>query len=61
MPIGEDVELEDAFVRATDVDPRPWNAGYTLFRLVPERIQARTAGDGPMLRGVTTPVASASA
>lgn len=45
MPIGEDVELEDAFVRATDFDPRPWDAGYTFFRIIPERIQAWRGDD----------------
>ena len=37
MPIGQDVGLEDAYVRATDFDPRPWDAGYTFFRLIPDR------------------------
>jgi hypothetical protein len=46
MPVGQNVELEDAYVRATDFDPRPWDAGYTFFRLIPERIQA-WQGDDP--------------
>jgi hypothetical protein len=50
MPIGEDVELEDAYVRATDFDPRPWDAGYTFFRLIPERIQAWRGDDAEELR-----------
>jgi len=50
MPIGEDVELEDAYVRATDFDPRPWDADYTFFRLIPERIQAWRGDDAEELR-----------
>lgn len=50
MPVGEDVELEGAYVRATDFDPRPWDAGYTFFRLVPERIQAWRGDDADELR-----------
>src|SRR3954447_20109317 len=30
MPVGENVELEDAYVRATDFDPWPWDVGYLL-------------------------------
>jgi hypothetical protein len=40
MPVGDNVELENAYVRATEFDPRPWDVGYTFFRLIPERIQA---------------------
>lgn len=50
MPVGEDVELENAFVGATDFDPRPYNAGYTFFRIVPERIQAWRGEDPEELR-----------
>jgi hypothetical protein len=50
MPVGENVELEDAYVRATDFDPRPWDAGYTFFRLIPERIQAWRGDDAEELR-----------
>jgi hypothetical protein len=50
MPIGENVELEDAYVRATDFDPRPWDAGYTFFRLIPERIQTWRGDDAEELR-----------
>ena len=50
MPVGEDVELEEAYVRATEFDPRPWDAGYTFFRLVPERIQAWRGDDADELR-----------
>jgi hypothetical protein len=50
MPVGENVELEDAYVRATDFDPRPWDAGYTFFRLIPERIQAWRGDDADELR-----------
>lgn len=50
LPVGRDVELEDAYVRATEFDPRPWNAGYTFFRLVPERIQAWRGDDAEELR-----------
>jgi pyridoxamine 5'-phosphate oxidase-like protein len=50
MPVGEKVELEDAYVRATDFDPRPWDVGYTFFRLVPERIQAWRGDDAEELR-----------
>ena len=50
MPVGENVELEDAYVRATDFDPRPWDVGYTFFRLVPERIQAWRGDDAEELR-----------
>ena len=50
MPIGEAVELEDAYVRATDFDPRPWDAGYTFFRLIPERIQTWRGEDADELR-----------
>jgi hypothetical protein len=50
MPIGEAVELEDAYVRATDFDPRPWDAGYTFFRLTPERIQTWRGDDADELR-----------
>jgi pyridoxamine 5'-phosphate oxidase-like protein len=50
MPVGENVELEDAYVRATDFDPRPWDAGYTFFRLVPERIHAWRGDDAEELR-----------
>jgi hypothetical protein len=50
MPVGENVELEDAYVRATDFDPRPWDAGYTFFRLTPERIQAWRGDDAEELR-----------
>jgi hypothetical protein len=50
MPVGEKVELEDAYVRATDFDPRPWDAGYTFFRLIPERIQAWRGDDADELR-----------
>jgi len=50
MPVGENVELEDAYVRATDFDPRPWDAGYTFFRLIPERIQAWRGDNADELR-----------
>ena len=40
MPVGDNVELENAYVGATEFDPRPWDVGYTFFRLIPERIQA---------------------
>ncbi len=50
MPIGENVELEEAFVRATEFDPRPWDVGYTFFRLSPERIQAWRGDDASELR-----------
>jgi hypothetical protein len=50
MPVGESVELEDAYVRATDFDPRPWDVGYTFFRLIPERIQAWRGDDAEELR-----------
>ena len=50
MPIGENVKLEDAYVRATDFDPRPWDAGYTFFRLTPERIQTWRGDDAEELR-----------
>jgi hypothetical protein len=50
MPVGDDVELEDAYVRATEFDPRPWDVGYTFFRLVPERIQAWRGDDAEELR-----------
>lgn len=50
MPVGENVELEDAYVRATEFDPRPWDAGYTFFRLTPERIQAWRGDDAEELR-----------
>jgi hypothetical protein len=50
IPIGDDVELEDAFVRATEFDPRPWDVGYTFFRLIPERIQAWRGDDAEELR-----------
>ena len=50
MPVGENVELEDAYVGATDFDPRPWDVGYTFFRLVPERIQAWRGDDAEELR-----------
>jgi hypothetical protein len=50
MPVGENVELEDAYVRATDFDPRPWAVGYTFFRLIPERIQAWRGDDAEELR-----------
>jgi hypothetical protein len=50
MPVGDNVELEDAYVRATDFDPRPWDVGYTFFRLVPERIQAWRGDDAEELR-----------
>ena len=50
MPVGENVELEDAYVRATDFDPRPWDVGYTFFRLVPGRIQAWRGDDAEELR-----------
>jgi len=50
MPVGENVELEDAYVRATDFDPRPWDVGYTFFRLIPERIQAWRGDDAEELR-----------
>ena len=50
MAVGEDVELEDAYVRATDFDPRPWDAGYTFFRLIPQRIQAWRGDDADELR-----------
>ena len=50
MPIGENVELEEAYVRATGFDPRPWDAGYTFFRLIPERIQAWRGDDADELR-----------
>jgi hypothetical protein len=50
MPIGVDVELEDAYVRATSFDPRPWDVGYTFFRLVPNRIQAWRGDDVEELR-----------
>jgi hypothetical protein len=50
MPIGEDVELENAYVRATDFDPRAWDAGYTFFRITPERIQAWRGDDASELR-----------
>jgi len=45
MPIGEAVEVEDAYVHATDFDPRPWDVGYTFFRLSPERIQTWRGDD----------------
>jgi len=50
MPVGDNVELEDAYVRTTDFDPRPWDIGYTFFRLVPERIQAWRGDDAEELR-----------
>ena len=50
MPVGESVELEEAYVRATDFDPRPWDVGYTFFRLIPERIQAWRGDDAEELR-----------
>ena len=50
IPVGEDVELEEAYVRATDFDPRPWDVGYTFFRLIPERIQAWRGDDAEELR-----------
>ncbi len=50
IPVGENVELEEAFVRATDFDPRPWDVGYTFFRLIPERIQAWRGDDAEELR-----------
>jgi hypothetical protein len=50
MPVGDGVELQDAYVRATDFDPRPWNIGYAFFRLVPERIQAWRGDDAEELR-----------
>jgi hypothetical protein len=50
MPVGEDVELEDAYARTTDFDPCPWNVGYTFFRLIPERIQAWRGDDAEELR-----------
>jgi hypothetical protein len=50
IPVGENVELEDAYVRATDFDPRPWDVGYTFFRLIPERIQAWRGDDAEELR-----------
>jgi hypothetical protein len=50
MPVGENVELEAAYVRATDFDPRPWDVGYTFFRLTPERIQAWRGDDAEELR-----------
>jgi nitroimidazol reductase NimA-like FMN-containing flavoprotein (pyridoxamine 5'-phosphate oxidase superfamily) len=50
LPVGENVELEDAYVRATDFDPRPWDVGYTFFRLIPERIQAWRGDDAEELR-----------
>jgi Pyridoxamine 5'-phosphate oxidase len=50
MPVGEDVGLEDAYVRATDFDPRPWDVGYTFFRLIPERIQSWRGDDAEELR-----------
>jgi Pyridoxamine 5'-phosphate oxidase len=50
MPVGDNVEREDAYVRATDFDPRPWNVGYTFFRLIPERIQAWRGDDAEELR-----------
>jgi len=31
IPVGQNVELEDVYVRATDFDPRPWDVGYTFF------------------------------
>ena len=49
IPVGEDVELEEAYVRATDFDPRPWDVGYTFFRLIPERIQAWRGDDAEEL------------
>jgi Pyridoxamine 5'-phosphate oxidase len=45
MPIGEAVEVEDAYVHATGFDPRPWDVGYTFFRLSPERIQTWRGDD----------------
>ena len=50
MPVGVDVEIEDAYVRATNFDPRPWEAGYTFFRLTPDRIQAWRGDDAEELR-----------
>lgn len=50
IPIGVDVELEDAYVRATNFDPRPWDVGYTFFRLIPDRIQAWRGDDAEELR-----------
>jgi hypothetical protein len=50
IPVGENVELEEAYVRATDFDPRPWDVGYTFFRLIPERIQAWRGDDAEELR-----------
>jgi len=50
MPIGEDVELEDAYVQATSFDPRPWDVGYTFFRLIPKRIQTWRGDDAEELR-----------
>jgi Pyridoxamine 5'-phosphate oxidase len=50
MPVGDNVELENAYVRATDFDPRPSDVGYTFFRLIPERIQAWRGDDAEELR-----------
>jgi hypothetical protein len=50
IPVGENVELEEAYVRATDFDPRPWDVGYTFFRIIPERIQAWRGDDAEELR-----------
>ena len=50
MPIGEAVEVEDAYVYATDFDPRPWDVGYTFFRLSPERIQTWRGDDADELQ-----------
>jgi Pyridoxamine 5'-phosphate oxidase len=50
MPIGENVELENAYVQATDFDPRPWDVGYTFFRLTPERMQTWRGDDADELR-----------
>jgi hypothetical protein len=50
MPIGVNVELEDAYVRATNFDPRSWDVGYTFFRLIPDRIQAWRGDNAEELR-----------
>jgi hypothetical protein len=50
MPVGDNVELESSYVGATHFDPRPWDVGYTFFRLIPERIQAWRGDDAEELR-----------
>jgi hypothetical protein len=40
VPIGVDVELENAHARATGFDPRTLASEYVYLRLTPQRIQA---------------------